>query len=455
MANIDRKLRVFLCHASQDKPVVRELYQRLLAEGWIDPWLDEEKLLPGQEWDMEIEKAVESADVVIVFLSNNSVTKEGYIQRELRFALSVADYKPEGTIFLIPIRLDDCQMPRKLKTWQYIDYFPSKNKRTVYKKLFQSLRLRASAAGINGIPKITEASASHSKKPKPYSPPKKSQKTNLGQKYGDVRPIQSKGSDDIAEIGVETNIFGGIEFVKVLAGTFMMGSATIPNATPLHEVNIPYDYWISRFPVSSRQYALKKEVDSSGPFAMVEWSEALSYIKWLNKSYKNKLPSGYKFTMVSEAEWEKAARGFDGRNYPWGNTLYEERCYIGGRTYPALGSYSPLGDSPYGVSDLIKEGFWEWTCTTAYDKQGEVKYPYSLFDGREYGRQADFWGTDYGTMIVRGGCALDPKNKSNKNFTAVAARKYGNKYFNYGGKWHDSTLPDKWLIRLVTSFRMK
>lgn len=41
-----RKLRVFLCHASQDKPIVRELYQRLLAEGWIDPWLDEEKLLP-------------------------------------------------------------------------------------------------------------------------------------------------------------------------------------------------------------------------------------------------------------------------------------------------------------------------------------------------------------------------------------------------------------------------
>ena len=72
-----RKLRVFLCHASQDKPVVRELYQRLLAEGWIDPWLDEEKLLPGQDWGMEIEKAVENTDVVVVFLSDNSVTKEG------------------------------------------------------------------------------------------------------------------------------------------------------------------------------------------------------------------------------------------------------------------------------------------------------------------------------------------------------------------------------------------
>jgi len=56
----ERKLHVFLCHASQDKPVVRELYQRLLAERWIDPRLDEEKLLPGQDWEMKIEKVVET-----------------------------------------------------------------------------------------------------------------------------------------------------------------------------------------------------------------------------------------------------------------------------------------------------------------------------------------------------------------------------------------------------------
>ena len=96
----ERKLRVFLCHASQDKAVVRELYQQLLAEGWIDPWLDEEKLLPGQDWDMEIEKAVESADAVIVFLSSSSVTKEGYVQREVRKVLDVSDEKPEALFSL-------------------------------------------------------------------------------------------------------------------------------------------------------------------------------------------------------------------------------------------------------------------------------------------------------------------------------------------------------------------
>jgi hypothetical protein len=137
-----RKLRVFLCHASQDKLVVRELYQRLLAEGWIDPWLDQEKLLPGQDWDLEIEKAVESADAVIVFLSTESVTKEGYVQKELRKVLDIALEKPEETIFVIPLRLDDCELPRKLRARQAVDYFPVDGQEQVYQRVLQSLHIR-------------------------------------------------------------------------------------------------------------------------------------------------------------------------------------------------------------------------------------------------------------------------------------------------------------------------
>ncbi|MBL8103367.1 MAG: toll/interleukin-1 receptor domain-containing protein, partial [Anaerolineales bacterium] len=134
-----RKLRVFLCHSSQDKPIVRELYQRLNAENWIDPWLDEEKLLPGQNWDMEIEKAVEASDAVIVCLSNHSISKEGYIQRELKFVLDIALEKPDGTIFIIPLRLDACDLPRRLRSWQYVDYFPESQRGRAYQKLLQSL----------------------------------------------------------------------------------------------------------------------------------------------------------------------------------------------------------------------------------------------------------------------------------------------------------------------------
>lgn len=149
-----RKLHVFLCHASQDKLVVRELYQRLLAEGWIDPWLDEEKLLPGHEWDMEIEQAVGGADAVIVFVSNNSVTKEGYVQKELRSVLDVAEYKPEGAIFIIPILLESCQLPRRLKNYQYQDYFT--DTALAYRRLIASLESRSHVVGID-FAKIKES----------------------------------------------------------------------------------------------------------------------------------------------------------------------------------------------------------------------------------------------------------------------------------------------------------
>jgi hypothetical protein len=143
-----RKLRVFLCHASQDKPIVRELYQRLLAESWIDPWLDAERLLPGQDWNLEIEKAVESSDAVIVLVSTTSVSKEGYVQKELRQFLRMAEEKLEGAIFILPVRLDDCGIPRQIRDIQFLDYFPETRRDSAYEKLKVSLKLRKDVLGI-------------------------------------------------------------------------------------------------------------------------------------------------------------------------------------------------------------------------------------------------------------------------------------------------------------------
>jgi len=145
MTTTNRKLRVFLCHAQSDKNAVRKFYQRLLKEKWVDPWLDEEKLLPGQDWNLEIEKAVESADVIVVFVSKDSVNKEGYIQRELRYALDVADQKPEGTIFIIPVRLDDQSfLPRRLSSYQWVDLFSVNG----YQKTLKALEFRGKSINI-------------------------------------------------------------------------------------------------------------------------------------------------------------------------------------------------------------------------------------------------------------------------------------------------------------------
>ena len=135
-----RPLKVLLSYASQDKPLVRELSRRLVGEGWIDTWQDEKNLLPGQDWRVKIEEAVEEADVVIIVLSQNSVSKEGHVQKELRYAREIALEKPEDAIFLIPLRLDECEVPRGLRFYQWVDYF-GERKTEGYDSLVKSLKM--------------------------------------------------------------------------------------------------------------------------------------------------------------------------------------------------------------------------------------------------------------------------------------------------------------------------
>jgi hypothetical protein len=137
-SELSRPLRIFLCHSSGDKTTVRELRQRLRADGF-EPWLDEENLLPGQDWQREIPKAVGSSDIVIVCLSHSSVNKAGYVQKEIKFALDVAEEQSEGTIFLIPLRLESCEVPDRLKRWQWCNLFEVDG----YEHLKRSLEVRA------------------------------------------------------------------------------------------------------------------------------------------------------------------------------------------------------------------------------------------------------------------------------------------------------------------------
>jgi len=135
---LSRPLRVFLCHATQDKPSVRKLFKQLSSES-IDPWLDEEKLIAGQNWRVEIPKAVRSSDIVVVCLSGNSISKEGFVQSEIKTALDVATEKPEGAIFLIPLRLEECEVPEQLRHLHWVNYFENKG----FERLLYALRARA------------------------------------------------------------------------------------------------------------------------------------------------------------------------------------------------------------------------------------------------------------------------------------------------------------------------
>src|SRR5689334_21926896 len=102
---LSKSLRIFLLYARSDQEAVHRLYQRLVRYG-ADVWFDQEKLLPGQDWENEIHKAIRSSDIVIVCLSEQFNRQGGYRHEELRIALEKANSLVEHGIFVVPARLE-------------------------------------------------------------------------------------------------------------------------------------------------------------------------------------------------------------------------------------------------------------------------------------------------------------------------------------------------------------
>ena len=135
-------LKIFISYAYGDRAKAQKLHAYLVAQG-TDPWLDTENLLPGQDWKMEIAKALDGTDLILLCLSQSSVTREGYVQKEMRLALDRALEIPPGEIFLIPCRFEDVEMPHSLRDYQWVDLYAESGR----KKLLKSLGLRAERIG--------------------------------------------------------------------------------------------------------------------------------------------------------------------------------------------------------------------------------------------------------------------------------------------------------------------
>ncbi len=227
------------------------------------------------------------------------------------------------------------------------------------------------------------------------------------------------GARPIPEIMKITSPFY-LELVRVPAGEFSMGSVKAgdefaqDNESPQHGVYVP-EFHIGRYPVTNRQYAAFVEATQSPvpeswledgiplgkenhPVVTVLWREARAFCAWLTEA------TGRAFRLPTEVEWEKAARGTDGRIYPWGDEPPDETlCNYGnnvGDTTP-VGHYSPQGDSPYGCGDMAGN-VWDW-CSTKYRP-----YPYRADDEREDpGADGGLEGPRaYDRRVVRGGSFL-------------------------------------------------
>ena len=136
-----KPLNVFLCHAKEDSDRVAELYDNLEDHG-VNPWMDDKDLLPGQDWKSEIRGAIHKSHVVLVCLSHSSVDKRGYVQKEIKISLEMSDREPEGAIFIIPVRLEECFVPDRLVDSQWLNLY--KGERSL-DSLLQALEQRATA----------------------------------------------------------------------------------------------------------------------------------------------------------------------------------------------------------------------------------------------------------------------------------------------------------------------
>jgi predicted Rossmann-fold nucleotide-binding protein len=129
-----QKPKVFLSYAREDQKTVYKIYHFLKNNG-ADPWLDVENLLPGQDWEYEIEVAIENSHYFIACLSENSVTKTGYVQVERLQGLEQQKRRPEGAIYVIPVRLDDCKPSRSFSQQTWHDWFNTENHHKLLKAI--------------------------------------------------------------------------------------------------------------------------------------------------------------------------------------------------------------------------------------------------------------------------------------------------------------------------------
>ncbi|MEW6544593.1 MAG: SUMF1/EgtB/PvdO family nonheme iron enzyme [Nitrospirota bacterium] len=191
----------------------------------------------------------------------------------------------------------------------------------------------------------------------------------------------------------------GAPMVLIPAGEFTMGSAELAGAAPVHRVYLD-SFHLDRHEVTVGRYITFLEStgrqpprhfdeinlarDKHRPIVGVSWLSADAYCRWVGK----RLPT--------EAEWEKAARGTDGRLYPWGNEpptdqygLFGKARWIGYETLAPVGSFAS-GRSPYGVYDLAGN-VWEWVADW-YDKDYYARSPRKNPTGPEKGEEKVYRG---------------------------------------------------------------
>jgi len=312
---MSEQVQVFICYAEEDKKTAERLYNDLEKAG-VKPWMKEKNILPGQNWKIEMREAIKASSYFFDLLSSNSISKDGYFQKERKVALDISDEMSVGKIFILPVHLDMFvsfyRLDERLQKLKEVNLFP------IYED------------GLERILRVILRTKS------------------------DTKPSKM------------INSFG-IEFIYIQPGIFMMGSPKDEKGRDsneiLHQVTLTKGFYIQNTQVTQKQWkALKgnnpsnfKDCEDS-PVEQVSWNDVHDFIKKLN----NKEGSD-KYRLPTEAEWEYACRAGSNTLYCFGNDKNRLKEYAWydknaeNETHP-VGQLNP---NDWGLYDM-HGNVWEW-----------------------------------------------------------------------------------------------
>jgi len=362
--------RIFLCHASEDKTSVREIYQRLSVIEGFEPWLDEEELLPGQDWAYEIPRALKASEFILVFFSRISVAKRGYVQREMKMALDALQEMPIGEIFTIPVRLDECEVPEPFRRYHYANLFDPRG----FDRLIRGLQLGLEQRGISKLTPL-ESPIIESEPPSDNPPPP------AAQSQQDTSVILPDETLVIIEADTPSQTFTsniGMEFVLIPHGEFTMGTpkekldaiaggdasyrGLIEHEAPQHRVHISQPFYLGKYPVTQAQWEAVMGNNPSRfnrnpdhPVEPLSWYDVQAFLKKLNE-----LERGRDYRLPTEAEWEYACRA--GTETPRYHEDVDAIAWYRGNSESQTALTHPVGQklpNAWGLCDMLGN-VWEW-----------------------------------------------------------------------------------------------
>jgi formylglycine-generating enzyme len=388
--------QIFISHAHEDADFAHRLAADLSVRGWR-VWIAPESILPGEKWVAAIERGLATSGVFVVALTPAAI-RSRWVRTETNAAIAL---EHREAVRLTPLDVEACDAPLLWSSYQCVSF------RNTYEDGLRGL--------LNWLDPPKMATPSQPSAPVQKSAPVGQHGEAPAQPVRQAVPAVPKAASAAATqptaqtlpdlLTIESPIH--LELVRVPAGEFLMGSdpkvdkEASDDEQPQHRLFLP-EFHIGKYPVTNEQYAAFVKLTRQAapqhwtngkipagkenhPVVYVSWQDAVAFCQWLSDAL------GKGVRLPTEAEWEKAARGSDGRTYPWGNDPpTKELCNFAfnvGDTTP-VGQY-PATSSPCGALD-VAGNVWEWPGSLYRP------YPYQSEDGRNS-------PDGEGSRVLRGG----------------------------------------------------